>query len=217
MAGWKRDRRYCRHRRWVCRGRCSIRCVVVKRVKRCVWESAAKVSRRSYCALARSCPAKWFSWPTRGLYGAWTRFDRESTNMPPRWGFTRTASKAPCPFNSRRVSRPVHQLDFECGQLFVVVVNGFGRGGDGGIVVHQRDQGAVSGGVVQRHHGADAAGRAEAGIAIRLMELLHHDDAVAQLAQKHLVGIRRDQRGIHPQAVRAQLDQHCFQRFEFGA
>jgi len=75
------------------------------------------------------------------------------------------------------VAGAVHQLDFEFRELVIVEIHGFLGGGHGGVVVHERHERAVGGGVVQRDDGANAARLTEAGVAILLVELLHDLDA----------------------------------------
>jgi hypothetical protein len=49
------------------------------------------------------------------------------------------------------------------------------------------------------------------------VDLLHHDHAIADLAQKHLIGIRGDDRTMHQGDRDAEIVKHGFQRFELGA
>ena len=66
-------------------------------------------------------------------------------------------------------------------------------------------------------HGADAALGTEARIAIVLMDLFLDDEAIAELAQKRRVRVCGDERSNHRRAVLAEIVEHGFQRFEFGA
>jgi len=108
----------------------------------------------------------------------------------------------------------VHQQGLEFGQLMVVIVNGVGRGGESGIEIHERDQGAIGGHVVNRQHGANAASRPQSGIAVLLMELLHNDCAIAELGQKHLVGVCGDDGRLHDRNGQVKIVEHAFQRFK---
>ena len=105
----------------------------------------------------------------------------------------------------------VHELRFEFGQLVVIIVNGVKGRGYGGIIVHECDHGAVGVGVENRQHSADAASRSDAGVAIPLMDLFHRDDAVAELAQKSLIGIRGDNRRVHQCAHSVEIVEYGFQ------
>ena len=109
-----------------------------------------------------------------------------------------------------------HQLGFEPGQLAVVEINGFWRGRERGIEVHERDQCAVGGHVVMRQHGADAAGWPQAPVAILFVDLLFQNDPIAKFDQEVRVGIRGDNCPVHHGLVNVQFVEDSFQRFEFG-
>src|SRR5208282_911490 len=94
---------------------------------------------------------------------------RANTRGPGEWALRRNFYRRAA--DSPGVAGAVHQLGFELGQLVVVVVNSFESGGDGGIIIHERDECAVGGHVVNRQHGPDAAVRPQAGVAVLLVDL----------------------------------------------
>ena len=70
---------------------------------------------------------------------------------------------------------------------------------------------------MQRHHGADAAGRPQPGVAVLFVDLLHHDDAITKLGQEHLIGVRGDDGRLHHRDGHAEMVEDGLQRFELLA
>ena len=70
---------------------------------------------------------------------------------------------------------------------------------------------------MQRHHGADAAGRPQPGGAVLFGGLLHHDNAVAALGQKHQVGVGGDDGRLQHRDGDAEMVEDGLQRFELLA
>lgn len=114
----------------------------------------------------------------------------------------------------RRITGFVHQLNLELGQLIIVEVNGIRRSGHRGIEVHKRDHGAISGDVVNRQHGADAASPSKTRITVLFVDLFHQHHAIAQLVEKISVGVCGNDRPLHRQKRDGEIVQYGLQRFK---